>query len=71
MLKTWKKTLKLFKKVSSIVINAQKSTLTTSLLDEAEEHRYVTIFPFKIKQLDEGLEYLGFHLKPNGYKKND
>ena len=54
-----------------MVVNTQKLTLTTTLLNEYEEHWYETIFPFEPRPLDVGLKYLGFYLKPNGYKKND
>ena len=54
-----------------MVINAHKSYLTLFLLKDNEAQRYTTLFPFETKLLDDGLKYLGFYLKPNGYKKND
>jgi len=52
-------------------INAQKSSITFSLLD-AEETQYIAeILPFQVFSLDEVLKYLGFQLKPNDYRKID
>jgi hypothetical protein len=33
--------------------------------------RLEQLFPMKIEPLDVGVKYLGFHLKPNDYKKDD
>ena len=48
-----------------------KSTVTTHLLNKDEEQELLTLFPFNIERLDEGLKYLGFFLKSNDYKKQD
>ena len=65
------KTLQLFKKVTSMQVNKIKSSLSTNILTEEEETRYATIFPYERKPLNEVIKCLGFHLKPNGYTKND
>ena len=48
-----------------------KSTVTTHLLNKDEEQELLTLFPFNIERLEEGLKYLGFFLKPNNYRKQD
>ena len=37
-------------------------------MEDLEIQRYSTLFPFELKLLDEGLNCLGFNLKPNHYK---
>jgi len=32
---------------------------------------YIDLFPFEKQELEKGLKYLGFHLKPNNYRKED
>ena len=68
---TMDKTLKLFKKETCMVVNDQKTSLKKNILTKQEEQWYETIFLFEIKMLDAEIKYLGFQLKPNGYKKND
>jgi hypothetical protein len=52
-------------------INFQKSTLSFSEMEREEEEIYQMLFPFTIHDFSEGLKYLGFHLKPNNYLKED
>jgi hypothetical protein len=33
--------------------------------------QYKSLFPFELVDFDKGIKYLGFHLKPNCYKKVD
>jgi hypothetical protein len=40
-------------------------------MDSKEVLIYKSLFPFVENSLDEVLKYLGFHLKPNSYKKSD
>jgi hypothetical protein len=63
--------LDLFGRATGMQINAQKSTLSAHLMDEEETNCYKDIFPFEQQPFDDGLKYLGFHLKPNNYKKED
>jgi hypothetical protein len=49
----------------------QKSTLSAHLMEEEELGVYKEFFPYETNPFDEGLKYLGFHLKPNNYKKED
>jgi hypothetical protein len=54
-----------------MLINNTKSTLSTHLMELEEVQFYKGIFPYLENPLDEGLKYLGFHLKPNFYTKAD
>jgi hypothetical protein len=54
-----------------MIINAQKSTITTSEMDGEEMAVYQRFFPFTFQDISEGLKYLGFQLKPNSYRKED
>jgi hypothetical protein len=40
-------------------------------MDEEEVRAYKELFLYETKPFDEGLKYLGFHLKPNIYKRED
>jgi hypothetical protein len=62
--------LDLFSRATGMQINNSKSTLSTHLMDPEEVIFYKGLFPFVEKPLDEGLKYLGFHLKPNFYTKS-
>jgi hypothetical protein len=52
-------------------INNQKSSITLSNLSEEDSLLISTRLPFRVFDLDEGLKYLGFQLKPNDYRKTD
>ena len=40
--------------------------------DDPEVKIYISsLFPYKMHNLNEGFKYLGFHLKPNGHRKDD
>jgi len=60
-----------FGKVTRMKINERKSSISVLNLDEVKIRHYQTMFPFKMIELDIGLKYLGFQLKPNYYKKED
>ena len=45
--KTLEKTMNILKKETCMVVNDQKSILTTTFLTDEEEHCYATIFPFQ------------------------
>ena len=57
--------------MNGMEINAGKSSLTTHGMDVVEVRHATTLFPFIRANLDEGLKYLGFMLKPNNYLKKD
>jgi hypothetical protein len=56
---------------TGMIINVQKSTISTSELDEEENEVYQRLFPFTLQDISQGIKYLGFQLKPNSYKKED
>eukprot|EP00253_Pinus_taeda_P025808 PITA_25808 len=58
----------LFQKAIGMTINVQKSTLTAIGCSQYEVHYTLHWFPFPIHTMEEGLKYLGFRLKPGGYK---
>jgi len=63
--------LTLFKSTTGMLINAQKSNILFSWLKNEDIRYYLDLFPFQSLELEEGHKYLGFHLKPNDYRKND
>ena len=63
--------LGLFSSVNGMEINAGKSSPTTHGMDVVEVRHATTLFPYIRANLDEGLKYLGFMLKPNNYLKKD
>jgi hypothetical protein len=50
-------------------INKNKYSLFTSSLDDTHNTRMERIFPFQNLDINEGVIYLGFTLKPNNYGK--
>lgn len=66
---TLREILDLFSKLTGMEVNAGESTLTTDILRVEERLELIQIFPFNPSRLDVGLKHLGFHLKPNKYKK--
>jgi hypothetical protein len=58
-----------FRLAIGMIINEQKSTISTSELDEEEKEVYQRLFPFTLQDISQGIKYLGFQLKPNSYKK--
>jgi hypothetical protein len=63
--------LQLFKNATGMLINQQKSTLSATGMAEADIVFYKSVFPFHVQDVNEGLKYLGFLLKPNCYLKSD
>jgi len=61
----------LFKRASGMIINDQKSTISYAYLEADEIRYYVSKLSFHQLDMDEGLKYLGFQLKPNDYRKID
>jgi len=60
--------LTLFKRVTRMLINEQKSTISFSSLEVDEIQNTTSKLPFQVHDLDEGLKYLRFHLKPTDNK---
>jgi hypothetical protein len=63
--------LTLFRTATGMRINAQKSSILFSQTAEEHTQYYLDLLPFQTLNLEEGLKYLGFHLKPNDYRKTD
>jgi hypothetical protein len=63
--------LTLFKQAMGMLINEHKSSITLASLDGGESLFITSRLPFQVFDLDEGLKYLGFQLKPNDYRKTD
>jgi hypothetical protein len=61
--------LELFGNATGMNINEINSTLSTHNMELEEQGCYMDLFPFEQWELDKGLKYLGFHLKPNNYRK--
>jgi len=61
--------LELFKIANRMLVNANNSTLSCNLMEEGEMAYMATKLPFLMKDLDSGIKYLGFQLKPNDYRK--
>jgi hypothetical protein len=58
----------MFGRPTGMQINERKSTLSFQNMEEDEVEIDMTLFPFEIRPIDEGLKYLRFHHKPNCYK---
>lgn len=61
----------LFQKEIGIVINIHKSTLTPASWSKTEVKFSLHWGPFTLHSLEVGLKYLGFRLKPKGYRIAD
>jgi len=58
----------IFSTATGMESNDSKSTISTSGFSPHEIHFTLHIFPFTLKSMDDGLKYLGFHLKPLHYR---
>ena len=70
-LKEAEQVLDLYKKVTGMHINVEKSILLENGLTDTARNRLSSEFPYTIKLMDEGFKYLGFVLKPNAYSFKD
>ena len=61
----------LFSKATRMEINEGKYTVTTHLLTLDETQAFARVFPFIQIDIDVGLKYLGFSLKPNDCRNMD
>jgi len=57
-----------FLKAMGMALNEAKSTITVTRCSQCETHYALRIFSFAILTLEQGLRYLGYRLKPHGYK---
>jgi hypothetical protein len=70
-LSTLKNILTLFCIAIGMKINLEKSNLLLNHCSEVEEATFTNLFLARRRQLNEGIKYLGFNLKPDCYKKED
>ena len=50
-----------------MVVNKGKSPIVMAQMDPLDLQILLTYFPFLINHIDDGLKYLGFHIKPSDY----
>jgi hypothetical protein len=70
-LKDWlefKTILSMFCTASGMEVNCQKSSFLTQNIEPSLKNRLFLEFNILILNLEEGMKYLGFCLKPNGYR---
>lgn len=67
-LTTIKNTLALFQTTTGMTVNCNKSTLTKARCTPHEIHYALQRFQYTLLRLEDGLRYLGYKLKPLGYK---
>ena len=54
---------------SGMNINSHKSSFSFTCRDQLITDSITHLFSYKLEVLELGIKYLGFHLKPNAYKK--
>jgi len=70
-LKNVKNTIALFRSVTDMIVNCNKSTLIEAVCSQCEINFAIQRFQFSLLRLEDGLIYLGYKLKPLGYKIAD
>jgi hypothetical protein len=68
---TLKSILSKFYDATRMAINCHKSVFLLQNTDKIFKHNATSVFDIKIENLDQGMKYLGFFLKPNKYRVND
>jgi hypothetical protein len=68
---TLKNIVSLFNAAMSMIINENKLAIYLPKCNEYFKALFSNMFPFAIKEIGEGLKYLGFTIKPNKYGKED
>lgn len=63
--------LTLFCRCSGMIISNNKSILLQHNTKQDQLEEITNFFPFKVKDLVDGTRYLGYYLKPNGYRRID
>lgn len=61
----------LFRRATGMLINEEKSTVNWENLYGEDMRTLELFFRFQCRDLDSGLKYLGFSLKPNDYRRRD
>ena len=54
-----------------LAVNVQKSDFVYSCDDMEIRNQIASLLPYNMTRIEGGFKYLGFFLKPNGYKKGD
>jgi len=63
--------LNLFEKATGIVTNQSKSTITLTHTSTQEDIIALQFFHYQLHNLENGLKYLGFRIKPHSYRIAD
>ena len=63
--------LVLLKRSSGMKINEEKSNITCANLETMEIAYIISRIPFQVLELNDGLKYIGFYLKPSDHRKLD
>lgn len=63
--------INLFKIATGMMINFQKSSASFFRLEDTDLRYMMGYFPIQAVEISEGIKYLGFFIKPNGYRKSD
>lgn len=63
--------ISLYGKDMGMSINTHKSTIYYHNINHEEIRHIAQILPHETKPMEEDLKYLGFHLNPNYYSKED
>lgn len=69
IIENYKNNLDLFHKATIMIINLDKSTLSMWDIPKHEWGYFSQSFLYQVINMDQGIKYLGFELKPNLYKK--
>jgi hypothetical protein len=70
-MKSIKKILDIYCKATVMEVNMTKSLMLFNVLEEEVKMQVLNLFPMNYVELDQGVKYLGFKLKPNDYKYVD
>ena len=63
--------INLFKIATGMMINFQKSFVSFFRIEDTDLRYMMGFFPIQAMEISEGIKYLGFFIKPNGYRKSD
>jgi hypothetical protein len=70
-IKALRKILNRYCLATCMSINLEKSCIILNNFSETESNEMRNILPAQRKNIDESFKYLGFHLKPDCYKRGD
>jgi hypothetical protein len=59
--------LTMFSAMMGMSVNERKSTIYLPTVKEEHRELFSSSFPFELKEIEDGLKYLGFSIKPNKY----